>query len=142
VPPKFREPDRARKLVSVVIDAVERHGVAVVPAREWELQDYARDRGCRVAVFADEGEGPVSRRDARVARATAWAAGGGGRIVLDDHGRTVDGGALDPALPTAPQVAAALATFTLRELGRATAPRDGPTHAHQERAEDHNQQRR
>jgi cyanophycin synthetase len=135
--PKFQEPDRARKLVTVLADAVEPQGVVVVPAREWELQDYARDLGCRVAVFSDEG--PVGRRDARVARAMAWPAEG--RIVLDDHGRPVDGGALDAGQPVAAQVAAALAAFTLRELARARAERgegrdDGPPRARDERADD------
>ena len=132
VPARYREEDRARKLVTVLADAVERDGVVVVPAREWELQDYARDRGCRVAVFGDE---PVGRRDARVARAMAWPADG--RIVLDDRGRRVDGGPLADDQPTGPQVAAALAAFTLRELGRDAGGRaSGPTRAHDGRAED------
>jgi hypothetical protein len=133
VPAKYQEEDRARKLVTVLADGVQRDGVVVVPAREWELQDYARDRGCRVAVFGDE---PVGRRDARVARAMAWPADG--RIVLDTHGQRADGGPLADDQPTAPQVAAALAAFTLRELGRdAGARARGPTRAHDQRAEDH-----
>src|SRR5690606_23545550 len=53
VPPRYREADRARQLVSVVADAVRGDGVVVVPAKEWEIQGMVRDARCRVAVFSD-----------------------------------------------------------------------------------------
>ncbi|HEX2204906.1 MAG TPA: hypothetical protein VHG91_16470, partial [Longimicrobium sp.] len=52
VPERYREEGRNHQLVSVLADAVRRDGIVVVPAKEWEVQDLARDAGCRVAVFA------------------------------------------------------------------------------------------
>ena len=86
----------------------------IVPAKEWEVQDMARDAGCRVAVFATDDD--VTARDRKVARAAAWVSDG--RIVLEHHdGRTSDGGALHDDAALAPQVAAALALFTMDETG-------------------------
>lgn len=56
VPERYRDGDDARRLLSTVADAVEEGGFVICPAREWEIQDYARERGCRVAVFATERE--------------------------------------------------------------------------------------
>jgi cyanophycin synthetase len=113
VPERYRDPERARRLVGVVADAVPGGGVVIVPAKEWEVQDMARDAGCRVAVFATDDD--VTVRDEKVARAVALA--DGGRIVLEHGGRTEDGGPLRDDAPAAAQVAAALALFTMRELG-------------------------
>jgi hypothetical protein len=117
VPPRYREPERARRLVSVPCDAVRRGGVVICPAKEWEVQDYAREERCRVAVFAPDGD--VTARDKKVAHSAAWV--DGGRIVLECCGQTVDGGALRADAPAAAQVAGALAVFTLDQLlGRAS----------------------
>ena len=43
VPPRYREDDRAVRLLSVMFDGVPRDGIAIVPAKAWELQDAARD---------------------------------------------------------------------------------------------------
>jgi cyanophycin synthetase len=115
VPNRYRGPERARKLVGVLADGVKRNGFVIVPAKEWELQDYAREQHCRVAIFATDDD--VTRRDQRVARAVARVRGG--RIVLESSGRTTDGGALRDEVPTAAQVAAALAMFTIEELDEA-----------------------
>lgn len=112
VPIRYRDPERARQLVGIVADCVSRDGIVIVPAKEWELQDYARDRDCRVAIFATNDD--VTRRDKRVARALALVRDG--RIVLESFDRTTDGGDLHPDLPAAAQVAAALALFTIEEL--------------------------
>jgi cyanophycin synthetase len=110
VSPRFREPDRARQLVTVLVDGVVPGGLAVLPADDAELHEYARRRECRVATFA--ADGPV--RDAGIAQATAWAADG--RVVLQRFAECVDGGPLDPEMPPAAQVAAALAGFALAAL--------------------------
>jgi hypothetical protein len=96
--------------VNVLSDAVERRGMVVCPASSWEIQDYARDNGCRVAVFTTEQH--VNRRDAKLARATGVIRGD--RILVDGFGDDEDAGPVDPALPAAPQVAAALAAAALR----------------------------
>lgn len=114
VPERYRDPARARQLVGVLADCVTRDGIVVVPAREWALQDYARERDCRVAIFATDED--VSRRDQRVARAVGRVRNG--RIALDSFGRCMDGGALREGVPAGAQVAAALAMFTMEESAR------------------------
>ena len=119
VPERYRDPERAQRLVAVVADGVRRDGIVVVPAKEWEVQELARDADCRVAVFATDDD--ITRRDKKVARAAAWVADG--RIVIEHLDATSDAGPLDPAAPAAPQVAAALAMFSLDTLG--VHPRSG-----------------
>ncbi|HEV2130939.1 MAG TPA: hypothetical protein VGR27_07550 [Longimicrobiaceae bacterium] len=111
VPERYRDPERAQQLVSVVADAVPRNGIVVVPAREWEVQSRVRDCRCRVAIFsADE---PVSREDARIAHAVGSVREG--RIVLESGGATRDLGALRQNAAATPQVVAALSVFCLEE---------------------------
>ena len=110
VPKRYQEEERAIRLVSVLADAVQRRGMVVCPAKAWEIQDYARDSGCRIAVFAADDR--VSRRDSKLARAIGLVRDG--RIWIDGCGAGEDAGTLDPTLPTAPQVAAALAAATWR----------------------------
>src|SRR3954471_19843847 len=54
VPPRYQEEEHAIKLVNVLCDAVERVGLVICAAKAWEIQDYARDSGCRVAGFAGD----------------------------------------------------------------------------------------
>ncbi len=112
VPDRYREPDRARQLVSVMADGVRRDGIVVCPAREWEVQDRARDARCRVAVFATDDR--VRPRDTRVAHSVALVRDG--RILVDQGGEVVDDGPLLPGVPPAAQVAAALAARSLQGL--------------------------
>jgi hypothetical protein len=112
VPERYRDEERARQLVGVIADAVVREGIVIVPAKEWELQDYARDRDCRVAIFATDDD--VTRKDKKVARALAFVRDR--RIILESFDRTADGGALRSDVPVAAQVAGALAMFTIEEL--------------------------
>lgn len=112
VPERYQDEERARQLVSVLADAVPRGGVVVAPAREWEVQDRARDAGCRVAVFATDDR--ISRRDTRVASAVALVRGG--RILLECGGEERDAGPVVADVPAAPQVAAALAAAMLDDL--------------------------
>jgi hypothetical protein len=67
VPKRYQETENARRLVGIVADAVRRDGTVIVPAKEWELQDYARDLDCRVAIFATDDD--VTWRDQKVASA-------------------------------------------------------------------------
>jgi cyanophycin synthetase len=112
VPERYRDKDRARRLVSVLADVVWRDGVVVLPAREWDLQDYAHDRGCRVAVVAVDGG--VTTRDELVAHSIGFVEDG--HIALELGGSRIDGGPLRTGPPPAAQVAAALAASSLREL--------------------------
>ena len=112
VPERYQDEERARRLASVVYDALPRRGIAIVPAAEWDLQDKARDEDCRVAVFS--GEDDITRKDKRNARAAAWPAKD--RILVELRDERHDAGPLVPDRPPAAQVAAALAAFTLEEL--------------------------
>jgi hypothetical protein len=105
VPPRYQEEERATKLVNVLADAVDRRGLVVCPAKEWEIQDYARDSGCSVAIFATDDR--VTSRDAKLARAIGCVRDG--RIIIAGCGDDEDHGPVDPAAPVASQVAAALA---------------------------------
>lgn len=119
VPERYQERERARRLVSIVADAVWRGGVVVCPAKEWEIQDYARDQDCRVAIFSTADD--ITRRDQRVAIAMAFVRDG--RIAMERFGEAEDGGELDPASDPVPQVAGALASFLWRTDPRRTAAR-------------------
>lgn len=117
VPERYREADRARRLVSILADAVPRDGPVICPAQERDIQDYARERQCRVAIFS--GDDTISRGDARLSMAVGRARNG--RILLEDYADSRDGGPLDPSLPAAPQVAAALGAWVL-EPGNSQRP--------------------
>ena len=112
VPERYRDPERAARLVSVVGDAVDPGGFVVAPARAWDVQDRARDAGCRVAVFAADER--ISAKDKKVAGAAAWVTGG--RIMIEHADELVDRGSLRDDTPAAAQVAAALCAFGLGEL--------------------------
>ena len=112
VPERYQDDERAQQLMSTVADAVDRDGIVIVPAKEWEVQDKVREAGCRVAIFATDSN--VTRRDRKVARAVALVVNG--RIMIDWRGERTDQGPLLPDLPPGAQVAGALAAFTLKEL--------------------------
>jgi hypothetical protein len=112
VPERYREEERARRLVATVSDAVDRGGVVIVPAKEWEIQDMARESGCRVAIFAPDAD--ITRRDKRVARAAARCEGG--RLIIETRAGHTDAGAIRDDVSPGAQAAAALAAFTLHEL--------------------------
>ena len=115
VPERYQTEERATQLVNVVCDAVVRDGMVVCPAKAWEIQDYARDSACRIAVFATDDD--VPSRDSRRARAVARVVDG--RIVIEGCGGDQDGGPLDAALPATSQVAVALLHATMRAAGDA-----------------------
>jgi cyanophycin synthetase len=105
VPERYREAERASRLVSVVADEVRRDGFVVCPAKAWDVQDRARDEQCRVAIFAVDDD--VTRRDEKLARAVALVEHG--HIILDTDCERRDAGPLRDDTPPAAQVAAALA---------------------------------
>jgi hypothetical protein len=121
VPERYRDPEMARKLVSVMADAVPPEGVVVVPAGEWDVQDRVLDAGRRVAVFSPGAA--VSARDERVAHALATVRQG--RIVLECCGASADAGPLRPDAPPGPQLAAALAALALNDVQPAPTGDDG-----------------
>lgn len=109
VPDRYREIDNARKLLSIVADAVRTDGVVICPAKAWELQDYARDQDLRVAIFRTDDD--ITRRDQRVAMAVARVRDGG--IWLERCGDPKSAGPLREDIPADAQVAAALAEYVL-----------------------------
>jgi cyanophycin synthetase len=112
VPERYREPERAQRLVSVVADAVPEDGIVLVPAKEWEIQDRVRDAGCRVAIFATDDD--VTSRDKKVARASATVQGR--RIMIEQFDVSVEAAWVHDKAPVEAQVVATLAAFTLSEL--------------------------
>ena len=112
VPERFQLPRRARRLLSVVADAVPERGVVIMPAKEWEIQDMVRDAGCRVSIFATDNN--VTAKDKKVARACATVEGR--RIMIEQLDSVVEGGWLHDKAPIEAQVAATLAAFTLSEI--------------------------
>lgn len=112
VPERYRDEERAQLLMATVADAVDRGGIVIVPAKEWEVQDKVREAGCRVAIFAPDSN--VTRRDRKVARAVAMVVNG--RIVIELKGARHDQGPVRDDAPLTAQVAGALAAFTLNEL--------------------------
>jgi cyanophycin synthetase len=121
VPERFQMTRRARRLLSVVADAVPEHGVVIVPAKEWEIQDIVRDAGCRVSIFATDGD--VTTKDKKVARACATVEGR--RIMIEQFDSVVEAGWLHDKSPVEAQVAATLAAFTLGEIDSARRIEDG-----------------
>jgi cyanophycin synthetase len=112
VPERYQEEERAQRLMSCVADAVDRGGIVIVPAKEWEIQEKVRDAGCRVAIFATDAN--VTRRDRKYARAVALVVND--RIMIDWKNGNTDHGPVRDDAPVAAQVAGALAAFTLNEL--------------------------
>ena len=112
VPDRYRDARRASRLVSVVADAVNDGGFVVAPARAWDVQDRARDAGCRVAVFTSDDR--ITAKDKKVAGMAAWVADG--RIVIEHADAVVDRGPVHEDSPAIAQVAASLCAFGLGGL--------------------------
>ena len=112
VPHRYRETERARRLVGTVIDGVPRGGFVVCPADEVELQQEARDAGCRVAVFAtDETIGGDAMEIA-----TAVGRVRDGAIVLEHCEDAECVAQLHDDQPAVSQIAAAVAAYVLRDV--------------------------
>lgn len=112
VPERYRDPELAQRLVAVLADGVEQRGFVIAPAKEWEVQDLARDAGCLVGVFAADAD--ITARDRKRAGASAWVENG--RILAERPDGTAELGPLCADVPAAAQVAAALAVYALQEL--------------------------
>ena len=112
VPGRYQDPERARRLVATLVDAVPRGGFVLCPADETELQAEIRREKCLVAVFSID-----DHIDARALEvATAVGRVRDGSIWLEHCGDAECGGALRPDLPVPAQVAAALAAYVRREV--------------------------
>ncbi|HYW33063.1 MAG TPA: hypothetical protein VE869_16300, partial [Gemmatimonas sp.] len=110
VPERYQDTERAARIVSVIADALPRKGLLVAPAKLWDVQDYARDQGCTVAVFS--GENDVTQRDRFRARSAAWVEDG--HVVVEHRGRVVSRERLKDDVAPAVQAAAALAVRALQ----------------------------
>ncbi|MDR0786455.1 MAG: hypothetical protein LBG44_01075 [Gemmatimonadota bacterium] len=110
VPWRYREPDRARQLVSVLADGVPRDGYLIVPAEDPALTGMARESGCRPAVFSISHE-PTREVDYSWPRADVHA----GRIIIRRDGKLSDEGPLNPDSSIVAQVAGSLAAYLLRD---------------------------
>lgn len=76
VPPRYRDPERAARLVSVVADAVPPNGVVICPADAYLVHDIVRDAGRHVRTFAPSDDVCTRVRNAvRAARAVPLLAG-------------------------------------------------------------------
>ena len=74
--------------MTVVADAVAEGGLVIVPAKSWEIQDLARDAGCRVAIFATDND--VTSKDKKVARAAAMVEDR--RIIIEEFDKPFEVG--------------------------------------------------
>jgi cyanophycin synthetase len=111
VPPRYRERERAHRLLATLIDAVPRHGFLVCPANAHELHEEAREAKCRVAVFTtDDTIGPEA-----LEVATAFGRIRDRMIWVEHCGDAERVHALRDDQPPAAQIAAALAAFVLRD---------------------------
>jgi cyanophycin synthetase len=113
VPARYRDPERARRLVGTMIDAVPRGSFIVCPANEQELLEEARGAGCRVAVFSTDN---IIGEDA-LEIATAVGRVRDGAIWVEHCGDGERAGPLRGEPPATSQVAAALAAYVLRDGG-------------------------
>ena len=113
VPSRYMEPERARRLVGTLIDGVPRGGFLVCPVSEPELQQEAREAGCRVAVFTSDNE--IGETALELATAVARVRNGG--IWVEHCGDAERAGPLRSDQPASSQVAAALAAYVLRDSG-------------------------
>jgi cyanophycin synthetase len=113
VPPRYREPERARRLVGTLIDGVPPGGFLVCPANEPELLEEARDAGCRVAVFTTEDS--IGENALEIATAVARVRDDG--IWVEHCGDAERVGPLRADQPATAQVAVALAAYVLRGSG-------------------------
>jgi hypothetical protein len=111
VPVRYQEPERARRLVATLIDAVPRGGFVVCAATELDLQEEARRAECRVAVFAAD-DREIGAEALEIASAVGRLRDGG--VWVEHCGDGECARPLRPGVPVGPQIAAALAAYVLR----------------------------
>ncbi len=109
-PPRYREPEMARRLLSVLADAVHPGGWVVVPAADEPLLRLIREAGCRVAVMMAP-DGPA-RDGAALADASAKIRAG--EIQLTLPGGMEAAGPVREEAPADVQLAAALVASLTR----------------------------
>jgi cyanophycin synthase-like protein len=115
VPEPFRERECAVRLVSMLVDAVEKDGIVICRAQDMDVQAYARDRGRHLAVFSVDDH--PSADDLRWASVVAMVRDG--HICLEHSGAVHDAGTVVADLSIDAQLSAALAAHVLgtRVLG-------------------------
>jgi cyanophycin synthetase len=105
---RYRDPERARTLVSVLADAIPEEAPVVCPADDAALHRYLLDHGHQLALCLATGRPLKAHRE--MANAIAWLEAD--QIAIERSGiRTV--AYLDPRSPALPQLAAALAVALL-----------------------------
>jgi hypothetical protein len=105
-PERYHEEEFARRLLTVVADAVPPDGWVIAPAGDEALHRMVLDAGCRLAVF---GSGPKGKRGAVGAHlAEASATVDGEEIEIEHAGRRWNAGRMHEDSPVAVQLAAAL----------------------------------
>ncbi len=112
VPSQYREPDRAERLMSVIVDGLDEGGLLVAPAAARGMRLDARAAGIRVAIFSTRGAPPLRDRDG--AEAAAWLENG--RIWLEDADGATDLGPPRDDAPVGAQLAALLTTRSLADV--------------------------
>jgi hypothetical protein len=110
VPARYREPDLARRLVSVAVDAVPVDAFVIAPADDPELHALIRSARRRVAAFCN-GDDSTGRRSLGAADAVASA--GADRITIETGGQVITVGELGEEASTEAQLAAALAIHAI-----------------------------
>lgn len=110
VPARYQDPERARRLVETLIDAVPRGGFVICPAGDTELQAEIRRAKCRVAVFGTEDA--IDPRALEVATAVTRVRDGS--IWLEHGGNETCAAQLRPDIPAPAQLAAALAAYIVQ----------------------------
>jgi hypothetical protein len=109
VPERYRDPERAAQLLSVVADALEPGGIVILPASAREVRERVHDGGWRIALFSVQGEIPRAGREA--AHAAAWVREG--RVAVERGGALRDAGQLRPHLSPMTQLVQALAEHAM-----------------------------
>jgi len=117
VPWRYREPDRARQLVSVLAEGVASNGIVIIPDDDEALAETVRQANRRIAVFSRTGRTPPE------ADVCATAGVRGDYIVVESPEGTFDAGTLSSDSPVAAQIAGALAATLLR-TARSAAPKE------------------
>jgi hypothetical protein len=111
VPARYREPDLARRLVSVAVDAVPVDAFVIAPANEPELHAIIRSARRRVAAFSDREDS--TRPGEGVETAEVVARANAGRLTIETGRQVLSVGDLRGHASIEAQLAAVLAIHAL-----------------------------
>jgi hypothetical protein len=114
VPERYRAPDRARQLVTVLADVLVDGGIAVVPAGDLELQEQVLEAGARPALLV-LGEEPEPEE---LSSAALVVSSREGIIKVQRDGEELDLGRIRAPVPLVAQLAGAAAGVALQASSR------------------------